>query len=158
MSSTELRRQFRVAVVGGGQCSAQIAALAEEVGKELARRGCIVVTGGLGGVMEAACRGAKSKNGLTVGILPGFDAREANEYVDIPIVTSLSHARNAIVVRSSDAVIAINGQYGTLSEIALGLTLGIPVVGLETWNISGLVPAKTAKEAVDCALEPIGGA
>jgi uncharacterized protein (TIGR00725 family) len=133
-----------------------MATLAEEVGRELARRGCIVITGGLGGVMEAACRGAKSENGLTVGILPGFCAGDANDHVDIPIVTGLSHARNAIVIRSADAVIAINGQYGTLSEIALGLAQGTPVVGLSTWDISGLMPAKTAAEAVDRALELIG--
>jgi uncharacterized protein (TIGR00725 family) len=156
MSSRKWTGQIRVAVVGGSQCSHQIAALAEEVGRELAKRGCILITGGLGGVMQAACRGAKSENGLTVGILPGFHAGDANDHVDIPIVTGLSHARNAIVVRSAEVVIAINGQYGTLSEIALGLTQGIPVVGLKTWDISGLVPAKTAKEAVDRALELIG--
>jgi uncharacterized protein (TIGR00725 family) len=156
MSSRELKGRIRVAVVGGGQCSRQMAALAEEVGKRLARRGCIVITGGLGGVMQAACRGAKSEKGLTVGILPGFHAQDANDHVDIPIVTGLSHARNAIVVRSADAIIAINGQYGTLSEIALGLAQGTPVVGLRTWEISGLVPAETAEEAVDRALELIG--
>jgi uncharacterized protein (TIGR00725 family) len=158
MSSSKFRREFRVAVVGGSQCSEEMDTLAEEVGRELARRGCVVITGGLGGVMSAACRGAKSEKGLTVGILPGFDARDANEHVDIPIATGLSHARNAIVVRSADAIIAINGQYGTLSEIALGLTLGTPVVGLHTWEISGLVTAKTAQEAVDRALELIGKA
>ncbi|KPL20048.1 MAG: hypothetical protein AMJ92_00640 [candidate division Zixibacteria bacterium SM23_81] len=156
MTSSQSRKILRVAVVGGGQCSSQIAALAEKVGRELAGQGCVVVTGGLGGVMEAACKGAKSANGLTVGILPGFNAGDANEYVSIPIVTGLNHARNAIVVRSADAIIAINGQYGTLSEIALGLAIGIPVVGLKTWDISGLVSAKTAKEAVDRALELIG--
>jgi len=153
MSSREFKGKLRVAVVGGARCSAEMATLAEEIGRELARRGCVVVTGGLGGVMEAACRGAKSENGLTVGILPGLHDRDANDHVDIAIVTGLSHARNAIVVRSADAVIAINGQYGTLSEIALSLTQATPVVGLRTWDISGLVPAKTAKEAVDRALE-----
>jgi uncharacterized protein (TIGR00725 family) len=152
MSDQKLKGKIRVAVVGGGQCSHQMAALAEDVGKELARRGCIVITGGLGGVMEAACRGAKSENGLTVGILPGIHDQDANDHVDIPIVTALGHARNAVVVRSAEAVIAIDGQYGTLSEIALALAQGTPVVGLRTWDISGLVPAKTAKEAVDRAL------
>jgi len=152
MADQKLKGQIRVAVVGGGQCTHQMAALAEQVGRELARRGCIVITGGLSGVMEAACRGAKSEDGLTVGILPGLHDRDANNHVDIPIVTGLSHARNAIIVRSANAVIAINGQYGTLSEIALALTQGTPVVGLRTWDISGLVPAKTAKEAVDRAL------
>ena len=152
MPSKEFKGKFRVAVIGGARCSAKMATLAEEVGRELARRDCVVVTGGLGGVMEAACRGAKAEQGVTVGILPGFSAEDANDYVDIPIVTGLSHARNAIVVRSADAVIAIDGQYGTLSEIALALNMNIPVVGLQSWDISALVSAKTAQEAVDRAL------
>ncbi len=158
MSSAEGNRRIRIAVVGGSQCSQEVAGLAEEVGRELARRGCIVITGGLSGVMEAACRGAKSQKGLTVGILPGFSARDANPYVDIPIVTGLSDARNALVVRTADAIIAIDGQYGTLSEIALGLSLGLPVVGLKTWNISGVVPVDTAREAVGRVLQFLGRA
>ena len=149
-------RPVRITVVGAGFCDEETASIAERVGEGIARRGGVLICGGLGGVMEAACKGAKSANGLTVGILPGFNARDANKYVSIPIVTGPNHARNAIVVRSADAVIAINGQYGTLSEIALGLAMGIPVVGLKTWDISGLVSAETAKEAVDRALELTG--
>lgn len=142
-----------MAVVGGGQCSEEIAALAEQVGAELARRCCVVVTGGLGGVMEAACRGAKSQNGLTVGILPGTSAEDANEHVDIPVVTGLSHARNVLVVRSADVVIAVAGEHGTLSEIALALAMGIPVIGLKTWDVGGVITVRTATEAVERACQ-----
>ncbi|MFQ5788382.1 MAG: TIGR00725 family protein, partial [Thermodesulfobacteriota bacterium] len=106
---------------------------AEEVGKEIAKRKGVVVCGGEGGVMEATCKGAKSENGLTIGIIPGYRKSEANQYVDIPIVTGMSHARNIIVVRSSDAIIALGGSYGTLSEIAFALKLGIPIIGIKTW-------------------------
>jgi uncharacterized protein (TIGR00725 family) len=141
-----------VAVIGGGACSTEQAELARTVGAELARQDCIVITGGLGGVMAAACAGAKSQGGLTVGILPGFSAQDANEHVDVPIVTGLSHARNALLVRSADAVIAVGGQYGTLSEIALSLAMDIPVVGLNSWDIPGIEPVRTAEEAVERAL------
>lgn len=147
-------RSVCIGVIGGGQCSIEGARLAEEVGRLLAQRGAVVVTGGLGGVMEAACRGAKSANGLTVGILPGQSARDANPYVDVPIVTAMSVARNAIVVRSSRALIGIEGSYGTLSEIALALNIGVPVVSLNAWpSIPGIVHASSAPEAVDRALQ-----
>ena len=110
--------------------------MAEAVGRELARQGVVLVCGGRGGVMEAACRGAKAAGGITVGILPGPHRSEANPYVDIPIVTGLGEARNAIVVKSAQAVIAIDGEFGTLSEIALALRNRIPVIGLRTWSLS----------------------
>ena len=145
-----------VAVVGDGQCSGEVAALAEAVGRELAQRGAVLVCGGLGGVMEAACRGAKAAGGLTVGILPGTARGEANRYVDIPIVTGLGEARNVLVVQSAQAVIAVHGEYGTLSEIAHALKLGIPVVGLHTWELAkegqprqAIVRAHTPQEAVE---------
>jgi hypothetical protein len=148
-----------VAVVGAGRCSAHVAALAEAVGRELAQRGAVLVCGGLGGVMEAACRGAKGAGGLTVGILPGTSRRDANPYVDLPIVTGMGEARNVLVVQSSQAVIAVSGEYGTLSEIAHALKLGIPVVGLSTWQLAkdgqerqAIVRAQTAREAVEKAL------
>ncbi|MGB9301567.1 MAG: TIGR00725 family protein, partial [Anaerolineae bacterium] len=118
-----------VAVIGDGFCSADTALLAEEVGRLLAQKGAAVVCGGLGGVMEAACRGAKEAGGLTIGILPGTSRRDANPYVDIPIVTGIREARNVIVVSSAQSVIAVSGSFGTLSEIAHALKLGIPVVG-----------------------------
>jgi uncharacterized protein (TIGR00725 family) len=125
-----------VAVIGDGSCSAATARLAEETGRLLAERGATVVCGGLGGVMEAACRGAKSAGGLTIGILPGRRRQDANRHIDIPIVTGMGEARNVIVVSSSQAVIAISGGYGTLSEIAHALNQGIPVVGLGSWRLS----------------------
>jgi uncharacterized protein (TIGR00725 family) len=153
-----------VAVVGAGAPDTRVAALAEEVGRLLARSGAVVVCGGLGGVMEAACRGAKSEGGTTVGILPGSDRNDANPWVDVAIPTGLGEARNALVVRSVDVVIAIRGEYGTLSEIALALKTGKPVVGLETWELSRRgVPAteilqvSTPTEAVERALELASG-
>jgi uncharacterized protein (TIGR00725 family) len=155
MPSTRQNKRPRIAVIGGGTCTDDQADLAREVGAELARRDCVIITGGLGGVMAAACAGAKSVSGLTVGILPGFSAQEANEHVDLPIVTGLSHARNTLVVRSADAVIAVGGQYGTLSEIALSLAMGIPVVGLDSWEIDGMKQAETAGQAVEVVLRLI---
>jgi uncharacterized protein (TIGR00725 family) len=125
-----------VAVVGGGEVGADVALVAEQVGKELARRGAVVVCGGLGGVMEAACKGAKAEGGTTVGILPTADRHAANPHVDIAIATGLGEARNAIVVRAADVLIAIDGEFGTLSEIALALRTGTPVVGIDTWDLS----------------------
>jgi uncharacterized protein (TIGR00725 family) len=113
-----------VAVLGPGEASAAEVGAAERVGAELARRGAVVVCGGLGGVMEAACRGAKEAGGSTVGILPGLDREAANPFVDVALPTGLGEARNALVVRAADALIAVGGAYGTLSEIALALKGG----------------------------------
>ena len=129
-------RKLFIAVIGGGDIPQETAQIAEEVGREIARRGAVLVCGGLGGVMEAACRGAVAEDGLTIGILPGDERRAANPYVKIPIVTGIGYARNAVVVKSSQAVIAVDGSYGTLSEIAFALQSGIPVIGLGTWSIS----------------------
>ncbi|MDP3880000.1 MAG: TIGR00725 family protein, partial [Dehalococcoidales bacterium] len=126
----------RVAVIGGSQPTAEEAALAEEVGRELARQGIVLICGGLGGVMEAACRGASEEGGVTIGILPGDTADMANPYVQIPIVTGIGYARNISVVKSARAVIAVGGSYGTLSEIAHARQGGIPVIGLKTWKIA----------------------
>jgi uncharacterized protein (TIGR00725 family) len=149
-----------VAVIGDGSCSAETARSAEEVGRLLAENGATVVCGGLGGVMEAACRGAKGAGGMTIGILPGPSRRDANPYVDIPIVTGLGEARNVIVVGSGQSVIAVSGGFGTLSEIAHALKLGIPVVSLGSWELSkegrdeaeGLTPATDPADAVQKAL------
>ena len=148
-----------IAVIGAGRCSREIAQIAEDVGRELGKRGLTLVCGGLGGVMEAVCRGAKETGGQTIGILPGFSRQDANPYVDIPIVTGLGEARNIIVVRTAQAVIAVDGEYGTLSEIAYALKLGIPVVGLDTWLLSrggrevgDIIAAHTPAEAVEKAM------
>jgi uncharacterized protein (TIGR00725 family) len=128
-------RKF-IGVIGGYPCSPEEARMAKAVGRELARQGAILICGGEGGVMEAACKGAQAEGGTTVGILPGDSRRTANPYVMIPIVTGIGAARNIIVVKSSQAVIAIGGGYGTLSEIGYALKLGIPVVGMSTWDFS----------------------
>lgn len=142
-----------VAVVGAGVANQETAALAEEVGERLAASGVVLICGGLGGVMEAAARGAKREGGTTVGILPGLAPQEANSYIDIPIVTGLSHARNAIVVRSAEVVIALPGEYGTLSEVALALKMGIPVVALKAWStLGGVLYTETPAEAIERAL------
>ena len=124
-----------MAVIGSASCSPEIAELAEQVGRQISRRGAVLVCGGRGGVMEAACRGAKAEGGTTVGILPGMDRQEANAYVDIPVVTGLGEARNVINVKSCNAAIAIGGEHGTLSEIALALKGNYPVVLLNSWSI-----------------------
>ena len=151
-----------IAVIGGSQSSAKESKLAEEVGRELAKRGAILVCGGLGGVMEAACRGANSDGGLTIGILPGENRRDANSYVQFPIATGMGYARNAIVVKSAQAVIAIGGSYGTLSEIGYALQNGIPVIGLGTWSLAkngkadkSIILAKNAADAVALAFDHI---
>ncbi len=149
-----------IAVIGGGQCTKEEAKLAEEVGRELARRGAVLVCGGLGGVMEAACRGADSEGGMTIGILPGDSRQIANPHVHIPIVTGMGYARNVVVVKSAQAVIAVDGSYGTLSEIGHALQSGIPVIGLGTWSLSRngqpdntIIPAQNPAEAVEKALK-----
>ena len=148
-----------IAVVGASDCDAQTAALAEAVGSRLAENSITLVCGGLGGVMEAACRGAKAAGGTTVGILPGTDSAAANPWVDTAIVTGLGEARNVIVVRTAQALIAVGGEYGTLSEIAFALKLGIPVIGLSTWQlarhgqiVAGILEVQTAQEAVAQAI------
>lgn len=148
-----------ISVIGGNEAPPELLALAEEVGRLLAREGCTVICGGRRGIMEAVCRGARAEGGHTIGILPGADRSDMNPYVEFPIVTGIGFARNPIVVLSGDAVIAIGGAYGTLSEIAHALTFGVPVVGVRTWRFSrdgreedGLVRAETAEEAVRRAL------
>jgi len=148
-----------IAVIGNSSCSPEEAKLAESVGELLAQRGVTIICGGLGGVMEAVCRGAKSKGGLTVGILPGQDSSTANPWVDIPVVTGIGEARNLAVVKSAQAVIAIGGNYGTLSEIAYALKSNIPVIGLNTWSLSRngrednpIIRVHSAAKAVDKAI------
>jgi uncharacterized protein (TIGR00725 family) len=138
----------------------QTLAQAEEVGQGLARRGHVLICGGRGGVMEAACRGARAEGGHTIGLLPGEDRAEANPYVEFPIVTGVGRARNLAIVLSSDALIAIDGAYGTLSEIAFAHQYGKPVVGLDTWSISlaavedaALLRASSPVEAVEMAVD-----
>ncbi len=150
-----------ISVIGGDAASEEVCAVAEDVGRELAKRGVTVVCGGRGGVMEAACRGARSEGGHTIGILPGKNAIDSppNEWVEFPVFTGIGYARNAVVVLSGEAVIAIDGSYGTLSEIAYALINDVPLVGLDTWDFSyrgydpsAIVRAATAVEAVEKAI------
>ena len=148
-----------IAVVGPGSASDVELALAEDAGASIAEAGAGLVCGGLGGVMEAACRGARSRGGLTLGLLPGDDRDDANGWVIVAVPTGLGEARNALVVRAADAVVAIGGGWGTLSEIALALKTGVPVVGVGTWEpvqagspVEGIVACDDAREAVAEAL------
>jgi len=145
-----------VAVVGAGEPDERMAALAEDVGRALGERGAVLVCGGLGGVMEAACKGAKSAGGTTVGLLPGADRRHANDYLDLAIPTGMGEMRNALIVRAADVVIAVAGEFGTLSEIAFALRIATPVVGLETWELHKKgepVHAFATAETPDAAVE-----
>jgi uncharacterized protein (TIGR00725 family) len=139
-----------VAVVGGSDCSSADAALAEELGRRLAQRGAVVVCGGLTGVMEAVAKGVRAAGGLTIGILPGNDARDANAYIDVPLATGMGEMRNALIVRVAGAIVAIGGGSGTLSEIALALRIGTPVVGLHD-NFPGLVTLPRVADAAAAA-------
>jgi uncharacterized protein (TIGR00725 family) len=142
-----------VAVVGPGEATEDQEHIAERVGRGLAQRNAILVCGGLGGVMAAACRGAASAGGLTVGILPGTDRQDGNEWLSVSLPTGLGELRNGLVVRAADVLIAIGGAHGTLSEIALARKAGIPVIGLNTWDIPGIEAAHEPQAAVSRALE-----
>ncbi len=147
-------RPVRITVVGGASCDTDTASLAERVGEGIARGGGVLISGGRTGVMEAASRGARLAGGMTVGIMPGPSADDANEYVTIPIVTDMGQARNVINVLSGNAVIALPGAEGTLSEIATALKSDIVVVALAAWSeIAGVVTAATPEEAVRLAFE-----
>ena len=156
-------RKTYVAVCGAGVATDEEVRWAEEVGRLLAGEGAVVVCGGLGGVMEAAARGAAEEDGVSIGILPGVDRREQAEALTYSVPTGLGEARNALVVRAADALIAIGGEFGTLSEIALALKTGVPVVGLGTWElrrhdqtVESITRANTPEEAVRLALRLAG--
>ena len=148
---------YYIGVIGAGECTEAEARTAEEVGREIARRKGVLICGGRRGVMEAAARGAQQAGGLVVGILPGTSRREGNPYLTVALATGLGDARNAVITCASDAIIAISGGYGTLSEIGLALKMGKPVVGLFTWELTrpgrsfAVRPAKSAVEAVELA-------
>ncbi|MDI6888121.1 MAG: TIGR00725 family protein [Methanocellales archaeon] len=147
---------MQIAVIGSEEASEELKCTAKEVGRLIAKSGAALLCGGLGGVMEYAALGAREAGGQTVGILPGVNRREANPYIDIAIATGMDHARNVILVRSSDAVIAVGGGYGTLSEIALALKMKKPVVAIKGgWEIDGVMVARDATEAVRLAIERI---
>ncbi|WP_243363210.1 TIGR00725 family protein [Fundidesulfovibrio terrae] len=148
----------RISVIGAGTCGPETEALAERLGFLIAENGFDLVCGGRMGVQRAACRGAKTAGGRTVGILPGLDFAQANEFVDVPVITGLGHMRNFLVVKNGDAAVAVEGGAGTLSEIGLALKSGIPVVALGHWSgIEGVRPAKGADEAMDILKTLVNG-
>ncbi len=149
-----------IAVIGSGECDQETYQIAYQVGRLIGEKRAILVCGGLGGVMEAACKGAKERGGLTVGILPTDSRNLANPYLDISLPTGMGEGRNFLIAKSADVVIAIGGEYGTLSEIGLALKMGKKVIGLQTWNLSrqgqsdkGIIEAKSPEEALHLALK-----
>jgi len=147
---------MQIAVIGHAQATEEEQEAARAAGRLIAIAGAVLVCGGLGGVMEAACQGAKGAGGTTVGILPGTEG--GNPCLDITIRTGLGHARNVLVVLSADAVIAIGGSHGTLSEIAIALKTGRPVYGINTWDIEGVIPCTSPEDAVKRAVHDAGKA
>jgi uncharacterized protein (TIGR00725 family) len=154
-----------IGVIGASRADEELTRLAEELGREIASRGAAVVCGGMTGVMEAVCKGARSKGGLTIGIIPSDDKNDANKYVQIPIVTGMGVGRNVMLVKTADVVIAVGGEFGTLSEIAHALNIGKTVISLRSWDlekatkraIPNLIDAGSPVEAVDLALDAIAG-
>ncbi len=149
-----MKRRPVLTVIGAGDAPAALCALAREVGREIAARGAVLVNGGRGGVMRAAAQGASERGGTTIGILPGYDRAAANEFIEFVIATGMGEARNAIIVASSDAVIALAGEGGTLAEIGFAKKFGRPIVALDSWpEIPGLTRASTPAQAVETALK-----
>lgn len=153
---------YYIGVIGASECPVEISNLAREVGHLVAASGCVLVCGGRGGVMEAASRGAREAGGLVVGILPGSRREEGNRYLTVAVATGMGEARNAIIARTCDAIIAISGGYGTLAEIGLALKMGVPVIGLDTWQLArggnftrDIITADNPGDAVDKALRAI---
>jgi len=145
-----------IAVIGAGDASAKGEKRAYRIGQLLAEQGVVLVCGGLGGVMQAASRGCAEAGGEVIGLLPGADTAEANPYVTIPIVTNMGHARNVMIAHTAQALIAVEGEYGTLSEMAIGLKLGKPVIQLDSWSqLSAAMVAVTPEQAVTMALAAV---
>jgi len=142
-------RKKIVSVIGGHSCTKEVEQLAHNLGEKLAKVADVLACGGLSGTMKAVCSGFKTGGGVTIGIIPGYDKNDANDFVDIVIPTGMGLARNVLVVKSADVVVALPGQMGTLSEIAYCLQFGIPVISLNSWEIKGVIKVKTVEEAVD---------
>jgi len=142
------KKKMNVAVIGGYKCSKKIYKIAEELGSLVAQQNWVVICGGGSGVMEAVSRGAKREGGITVGILPSFKGEEANPYLDVEIPTGLGYARNFLIVRAADCLVAVDGKYGTLSEIAFALNEGKRVYGIDTWDIKGIIKVKNPQEVI----------
>lgn len=147
-----MKRKKIIGLIGGSDCSPEMEEAAEKVGRGIAEKGGILICGGLGGVMEAGARGAKEAGGMTIGIIPGMNRHDANPYIDIPITSGVGYARNIIIVNSSDSVIAVDGKFGTLSEIAFCLQFGVPVISLFSWEVDpAVITVNTPEKAVDLA-------
>jgi uncharacterized protein (TIGR00725 family) len=146
-----------IGVIGSGDTRKSQDSQAEEVGSLLGSRGAVLVCGGLSGMMEAASRGCKMSGGETIGILPGSDKKDSNPHIGLPLPTGMGIARNVLVIRASDAVIALPGSSGTMSEIALALNIGKPVIDLGNWGLEGMIKAGSSDEAVSLALEKAAG-
>jgi len=142
------KRPINIAVVGGHKCSQKHYRQARELGRLIAAEGWNLICGGGPGIMEAACRGAKENGGTTVGILHSYDGREANRYLDVRLPTGIGFMRNVLIVRAADVIIALNGEYGTLSEIAFAFNDITPVIGIDTWDIEGMVKVDSPSQAV----------
>jgi uncharacterized protein (TIGR00725 family) len=158
MSEKDIRGRVRIGVIGGARPEARFEKIAREVGRRVAEAGAVLVCGGLAGVMKAAAQGAKEAGGLTIGILPGAQPSDANAYIDVPIATGLGYTRNSLVAMNADVLIAVDGEYGTLSEIAYGRIFGKPVIGLESWDVKGVERAESPEAAVRMALTLVSGA
>jgi uncharacterized protein (TIGR00725 family) len=140
-------RKKVIAVIGGHTCTKEVEQIAHNLGKKLAKVADFMVCGGLGGIMEAVCQGFQAENGVTIGIIPGYDKNDANKYVDIVIPTGIGLARNMLVVKSAEVVVALPGEYGTLSEVAYALHFQIPVISLGSWDIPGVIKVSSVEEA-----------
>ena len=149
----QLKKKIRIGVIGGSKPDTKSRQVAFNVGQLIAEKGALLICGGLSGVMEASSRGAKQAGGLTLGILPGNSPQDANPYIDIAIATGLGYSRNSLVAMNSDVIIAVDGRYGTLTEIAYGRIYGKKIIGLGTWDIEGVIKAESAEEAVNIALK-----
>jgi uncharacterized protein (TIGR00725 family) len=149
----DIRRKIRIGVIGGARPDAEYRRQAQEVGRLIAEKGAVLVCGGLSGVMEAAARGARQAGGFSLGILPGNSPQDANPYIDMAVATGMGFSRNNLVVMNSDVLIAVDGEFGTLSEIAYGRVYGKKIIGLGTWDIEGVIPVETPAEAVDLAFQ-----
>jgi len=147
-----------VSVIGGGKCNSEVEQIAHNLGKKLAEVVDILVSGGLSGTMKAVCSGFKAKGGLTIGIIPSYDKKDANEFVDIAIPTGLGLARNVLVVKAADVVVALPGEAGTLSEIAYCLQFKIPVISLGSWDIKGVIKIDNIDQAVAEVKKILGAA
>jgi len=149
----DIRKKIRIGVIGGSSPAPEYRQIARDVGKLIAERGAILICGGLSGVMEEAARGAKKAGGVTIGILPGTSPQDANPYIDIPIATGMGYSRNSLLAMNADVLIAVDGQFGTLTEIAYGNIYDKRVIGIGTWNIEGVIKVETAEEAIETAFK-----